>query len=100
MDRGDTEFVFGPFDPAALQERADKAWEAAELDRVTLHVMRHAFASYMIGAGVNIKALSTFMGHASIVVTMDRDGHILPGAEDEAAALMDAYIQRERSAIS
>jgi integrase len=48
----------------------------------------------MIDAGVNVKALSTFMGHASITVTLDRYGHLLPGSEDEADELFDAYIAR------
>jgi integrase len=46
----------------------------------------------MIAAGVNIKALQVFMGHASITVTLDRYGHLLPGSENEAAALLDAYL--------
>ena len=32
----------------------------------------------MIAAGVNAKALSTFMGHASITITLDRYGHLFP----------------------
>jgi len=48
----------------------------------------------MIAAGVNAKALSTFMGHASIAITYDRYGHMLPGAEDEAADLLHAYLNR------
>ena len=46
----------------------------------------------MIAAGVNVKALSEFLGHASITITLDRYGHLLPGAMDEAAALLDAYL--------
>ena len=46
----------------------------------------------MIAAGVNAKALQTFMGHSSITVTLDRYGHLLPGSEDEAANLLDAYL--------
>jgi site-specific recombinase XerD len=30
------------------------------------HSCRHTFASLMIAAGLNAKALSTFMGHANI----------------------------------
>ena len=48
----------------------------------------------MIAAGVNPKALSTFMGHASISITLDRYGHLFPGSEDEAAELADAYLER------
>jgi integrase len=46
----------------------------------------------MIAAGVNAKALSTYMGHSSITITYDRYGHLMPGNEDEAAALLDAYL--------
>ena len=48
----------------------------------------------MIAAGVNIKALQVFMGHASITMTLDLYGHLMPGSEDEAAALIDAYLAR------
>ncbi len=53
----------------------------------------------MIAAGVNAKALSTFCGHANISITLDRYGHLMPGSEEEAAALLDAYVsaQRERA---
>jgi hypothetical protein len=48
----------------------------------------------MIGAGVNAKALSTYMGHASVTLTLDRYGHMFPGNESEAAGLLDAYLER------
>jgi integrase len=48
----------------------------------------------MIAAGVNAKALSTYVGHASVTITYDRYGHLMPGNEDEAAALLDAYLER------
>jgi integrase len=87
-----------PFNGVKLSERADAAWESAELQRITLHECRHTFASLMIAAGVNAKALQTFMGHASITVTLDRYGHLMPGSESEAAGLLDSYLtaQRER----
>jgi hypothetical protein len=45
-----------------------------------------------IAAGVNAKALSTYTGHSSIKVTFDLYGHLMPGAEAEAAGLLDAYL--------
>jgi integrase len=48
----------------------------------------------MIAAGVNAKALSTYMGHASVTITLDRYGHLMPGNESEAAGLLDAYLER------
>jgi integrase len=89
--------VFGPrgapFSASSIGERAQRAWSDAELEPISLHECRHTFASLMIAAGVNAKALSTFMGHANISITLDRYGHLMPGAEDEAAGLMDAYLQ-------
>jgi hypothetical protein len=48
----------------------------------------------MIAAGVNAKALSTYMGHATISITLDRYGHLMPGNEDEAAGMLDAHLAR------
>lgn len=85
-----------PFNGEKLTERADKAWKSAGLNRITLHECRHTFASLMIAAGVNAKALSTFMGHANISITLDRYGHLMPGSEAEAAELLDAYLAAQR----
>ena len=52
----------------------------------------------MIAAGVNAKALSTYMGHSSITVTIDRYGHLMPGNEKEAAMLLDAFVGKHASA--
>ncbi len=84
-----------PFVMTSVAFRSDKAWERAKLARITLHECRHTFASLMIAAGVNAKALSVYMGHANIGITMDRYGHLMPGNEDEAAAMLDAYLTRE-----
>jgi integrase len=71
-----------------------RAWRRVGLDPITLHEARHTFASLMIAAGVNAKALCSYMGHASVRITYDRYGHLMPGNEDEAAALLDAYLER------
>jgi integrase len=65
---------------------------APTIEGLRLHQARHTYASFMIAAGVNAKALSTFMGHSSIKVTFDLYGHLMPGTEAEAATLLDAYL--------
>jgi integrase len=74
------------------------AWTAAGLEPITLHELRHTCASIFIAAGVNAKALSTFLGHSSIAITLDRYGHLFPGSGDEAVALVDAYLERTAGA--
>jgi hypothetical protein len=51
---------------------------------MTLHD-GHTYASSMIAAGVNPKALQTVMRHANISITLDRYGHLKPGSEEQAA---------------
>jgi len=104
LGRG-TGLLFGrtatrPFDDRALKLRAEKVWHAAGLMPMTLHEARHTYASLLIAAGVSSKAVSTYMGHASITITLDRYGHLFPGNEAEAANLLDGYLARERSAAS
>jgi integrase len=99
--------VFGrtserPFQPTGVAARARTAWKRMNAERpkhklepippIGLHECRHTFASLMIAAGVNAKALSTYMGHSSITITLDRYGHLMPGNEAEAAELLDAYL--------
>jgi integrase len=101
--RTGSDLVFGrtaerPFDPSTVQKRADKAWKKAGLERITAHGCRHSYGSILIAAGVNPNAIQTFMGHASITVTYDIYGHLLPGSEAEAVSLADSYLaaQTER----
>jgi integrase len=99
------ELIFGrtptlPFVANRIQERADEAWKDADLDRLTPHACRHTFASLMIAASVNAKALSTFMGHANISITLDRYGHLMPGSEEEAAGLLDSYLRAQEESAA
>jgi integrase len=92
-------FAFGreaerPFNASGVHRRAKAAWKQAKLKPITLHEARHTTASWMIAAGLNVKALSTYMGHANISITFDRYGHLMPGNESEAAERLDTYLAR------
>jgi integrase len=81
-----------PFDDWTIRSRAARAWKNARLPGIGLHEARHTFASLMIAAGVNAKAPSTYMGHSSITITLDRYGPLMPGNEEQAAGLLDTYL--------
>src|SRR5215213_4466941 len=76
-----------------VTRRARTAWREAGLEPIGLHECRHTYAAFMIAAGVNAKSLSAYMGHSSIVVTLDRYGHLMPGDELEAAALLSRFLE-------
>lgn len=83
----------GPFADTSVRDRVVPHWRALGLEPIGFHEARHTYASLMIAAGVNIKAISEFMGHSSVAITWDRYGHLLPGAGPEAAALFNAYLE-------
>ena len=98
IETGGAGLVFGrtpetPFDVSIVAARAQKAWDAHGLNRITLHETRHTYASLMITAGVDAKHLCSFMGHASITVTLDLYGHLFPGTAAEQAAKLDSYLE-------
>lgn len=68
------------------------------LNSITLHERRHAFASLLLDAGANPKAIQAFMGHSKIQTTFDIYGHLLPGDHDEVRERMDAYLPKLHSA--
>lgn len=107
------DLVFGAtadqsFYPSSVRRRALAGWgwkytrggpqstlvQAREdaLTPIGLHEARHTFASVMIAAGCNAKALSKIMGHASIAITFDVYGHLMPGGESEARERVDSYL--------
>jgi integrase len=97
--RSGDDLVFGktdaaPFARTTVSQRALKAWGTVGLEPIGLHEARHTCASLMIAAGVNPKALSTIMGHATIAMTFDTYGHLMPGGLDVAAAATNAYLAR------
>ena len=81
-----------PFAPTATDKRAKEAWGVAQLPAITLHECRHTFASSLIDAGTNPKAIQTYMGHSKIQTTFDVYGHLMPGSIDQVRERMDAYL--------
>ncbi len=68
-----------PTQPFSLQPAPARPHRVAQRHRqpltpIGLLECRHTFASLMIAARVNAKALSTHLGHSSIQITLDRYG--------------------------
>ena len=57
-----------------------------------LHDLRHSFASMAIAAGVDLKTISTALGHSTIAVTADVYGHITEAGMRDAADRIDNAI--------
>lgn len=95
LQAADDDHVLGsPKWVARTNDRVRERWEKRGLPVLTLHEVRHTYASFAIAAGLNAKTLSTYMGHATIAITLHLYGHLMPGAEDLATGLLDAYFAR------
>jgi integrase len=77
-----------------IAAQAEKAWDRAGLNRITLHECRHTYASLLMAAGYTIKELMEFMGHADLQM-VNRYVKLLPQpGEDDAADRLNAYLKR------
>ena len=84
--------VGGLLDPRNIVNRHFKpALAAAKLSpAIRLYDLRHSHATLLLHEGVNVKAVSARLGHASAAMTLDRYAHALPAAEAQAVAALDA----------
>ena len=101
--RDGDDFVFGrsatlPFVRSTVRSRANRAWDAVDMDPLTPHEARHCAASYLIAAGLNAKQLSVYIGHSDIRTTYNRCGHLMPGDERAAVRQLDEYLGTRESA--
>ncbi|MGW6913755.1 tyrosine-type recombinase/integrase [Kitasatospora sp. NPDC054939] len=55
------------------------------------HCLRHTYASVNLGAGEAPAAVCAWMGHASLKVTLEVYGHMVPGAVQRGLAAIDTW---------
>jgi len=85
---------FKPAVKASLPRYAPPATQT-----LRFHDLRHTYVSMLIAQNVHPKAIQEQAGHASITTTMDRYGHLLPGASDTVKdALSAAHATGEQTA--
>ena len=70
-----------------------KVWglivEKSELRYRRIHDIRHTFASLLIQQGESLVYVKEQMGHASIQITVDIYGHLVPGGNRAAVDRLD-----------
>lgn len=58
--------------------------------RTGVHSLRHTFASMLFEQGVDIKTISTLLGHASVKITMDTYIHLIQDTGKYAVEMLEA----------
>lgn len=66
----------------------EKICQKAGIDRISMHTLRHTFATRCIESGMKPKTLQKILGHANIAMTMDLYVHV---TEDETEKEMQKF---------
>lgn len=59
-----------------------------------MHALRHFYASVLLDAGENIKALAEYLGHS------DPDAHLMPSSQERTRKAVAAVFDTARSGPS
>ncbi|WP_368262699.1 tyrosine-type recombinase/integrase [Clostridium disporicum] len=65
-----------------------KLLESNEISSINFHCLRHTFATILFEAGVEIKTVSSLMGHKNINITFDLYTHVMPEKKTDAILKM------------
>ncbi len=80
--------------PAAVRKRLQTLLERAECRRLRFHDLRHTFATASLEHGMDIKTLSTIIGHVSSATTLNTYTHVTDAMRQSAADKIDRGIGR------
>ncbi len=87
-----TDLEGGLVRPRNLTKEFGRIVKLADLGKVTFHGLRHTHITTLLGDGVNPKVVSERVGHASVAITLQIYGHVLPSMQADAAARVDAAL--------
>ena len=85
-----------PMDPASVRKRLQTVLERAECKRLRFHDLRHTFATASLEHGMDIKTLSTIIGHVSSTTTLNTYTHVTDAMRQSAADQIDMGIGKAK----
>ena len=78
--------------PVNFRKRYYRILAAAGIEKKGLHSLRHTFATLALQNGVDVKTVSSILGHFSAGFTLDTYAHVTTTAQREAAKKMDGVL--------
>ena len=96
---GNSEWVFpsptgGPMSPDSVLHMLQRVLKRAGLPRIRFHDLRHTFATMALQNGVDVKTVSSMLGHYSAGFTLDTYAHVTTDAQLKAAQTMGSILSR------
>ena len=87
-----------PMDPAAVRKRLSTVLKRADCKRLRFHDLRHTFATASLEHGMDVKTLSTIIGHVSSSTTLNIYAHVTDEMQRTAAAKIARGIVKSKAA--
>lgn len=84
-----------PQRPSAIWSRLRLYLKGCGLPPMTLHALRHTYATLMLTAGVDLKTTSGLLGHGDIGITANVYTHLVDPLRNDAAARLAALLAPE-----
>lgn len=79
--------------PIYISQQWARTIRKTGLAHLRYHDLRHAHASHLLANGVHPKVASERLGHSRVGITLDLYSHVMPGMQEDAAAMVDAQLQ-------
>ncbi len=92
MKTGWTGSSRSPSPPDDVRNMLRRVLKRAGLPYVRFHDLRHTFATLALQNGVDVKTVSSILGHFSAGFTLDTYTHVTTTAQREAAKKMDGVL--------
>ena len=81
-----------PFTKSYFHKQMEAGCQAAKMEKIRLHDLRHSHASMLIHMGVPILLVSERLGHENVETTLQTYGHLYPTQTTEALERMDSMM--------
>jgi integrase len=78
-----------PMEPRNVNRRFYELRRRAGLEWLRLHDLRHAFATFLLDQGEELRTVMELLGHSTIRLTADTYGHVLPARARKATEAID-----------
>ena len=82
------------YHPDSVVNLHKKILKDAGLPRIRFHDLRHTFATMALQNGVDVKTVSSMLGHYSAGFTLDTYAHVTTDAHLKAAQTMGNILSR------